>query len=84
MAAEVVRSVQTLPPVMTRGPRSNNSHGGMAMPEFRPSNDRNSSVRSIQTMGPWEYSKLRLSEQEIRAMIAPPQRAIANPCPVSW
>ncbi|KIM31784.1 hypothetical protein M408DRAFT_327218 [Serendipita vermifera MAFF 305830] len=88
-ATDVVRGgglvppMQSLPPVMTRGPRPKND-GGMAMPEFKASNTLNSSVRSIQIMGPWEYSRLRLSEQEIRAMIAPPKRAIANPCPVSW
>jgi hypothetical protein len=80
-----VGSLSQLPPVMTRGPRvSNNSHGGMSMPEFKATNGSNTGVRSIQVMGPWEYSKLRLSEQEIRAMVTPPQRAIPNPCPVSW
>lgn len=74
-----------LPPVMTRGPRvSHDSQGGMAMPDFKAASGSNTGVRSIQVMAPWEYSKLRLSEQEIRAMVTPPQRAIANPCPVSW
>jgi hypothetical protein len=78
-------SLSQLPPVMTRGPRvSNDSHGGMAMPGFKAASGTNTGVRSIQVMGPWEYSKLRLSEQEISAMVTPPQRAIANPCPVSW
>ena len=80
-----VGSLSQLPPVMTRGPRvSNDSQGGMAMPEFKATSGPNTGVRSIQVMAPWEYSKLRLSEQEIRAMVTPPQRAIANPCPVSW
>jgi hypothetical protein len=81
----LIGSLSRLPPVMTRGPRvSNDSQGGMAMPEFKAGNVSNTGARSIQVMGPWEYSKLRLSEQEIRAMVTPPQRAIANPCPVSW
>jgi hypothetical protein len=56
----------------------------MAMPDYRPSNYSAEGVRKIETMGPWEYSKLRLSEAEIQAMIAPPKPVIANPCPVTW
>jgi len=80
-----VGSLSQLPPVMTRGAKvSNDPQGGMMMPEFKATGGSTPGTRSIQIMGPWEYSKLRLSEQEIRAMITPPQRAIPNPCPVSW
>jgi hypothetical protein len=79
-----VEPMAKLPPVMTRGPRPANDNGRMTMPEFKASSGLNPGVRTIQMMGPWEYSKLRLSESEISAMIAAPPRAVANPCPVSW
>lgn len=92
-----IESVYTLatqlPKVMTRGPRmASEGGGGMALPEYRsPSSNSvqsptstTPSVRRIEMMGPWEYSKLRLSEAEIQAMVPPPKPAVANPCPVTW
>lgn len=74
-----------LPEVMTRGPRLSNERGGsMAMPEYRVPVQRNANLRRIEEMGPWEYSRLRLSEAEIAVMIPAPKPVIANPCPVTW
>ncbi|KAG8748976.1 hypothetical protein FRC14_001784 [Serendipita sp. 396] len=73
-----------VPEVMTRGPRRSTDMGGLSMPDFKAPLIRPNVVRSIEMMGPWEHSKLKLSEAEIAAMITAPKPAIPNPCPVSW
>ncbi|CAG7854063.1 SubName: Full=Uncharacterized protein {ECO:0000313/EMBL:CCA69591.1} [Serendipita indica DSM 11827] len=71
---------------MTRGPRtSSETRGALSMQQFRAQQPaRMGAVRSIDMMGPWEHSKLRLSEAEIAAMISAPLPVVANPCPISW
>ncbi|KAG8833404.1 hypothetical protein FRC17_010730 [Serendipita sp. 399] len=74
---------QGMPETMTRGPRRSTDMGGFTMPDYKSPPMRPNVVRSIEMMGPWEHSKLKLSEAEIAAMITAPKPAIPNPCP-AW
>ena len=84
-SAVSTRIMAELPQTMTRGPRtSSETRGALDMQEFRAQPNRTANSRSIEMMGPWEHSKLRLSEAEIAAMISAPLPVIPNPCPITW